>query len=322
MVLPVYRNGGGGLKNGTVFTITSCSFTKLAMLVLVALVGVVIWRGNGNPWMSSLNEAAAFLSVETGTDDLRSLSSPPNEQTAKESQTCTAEGSQTPPNDVITIDFNAVKAINKNSLDLVSHHTIDNYRRHMMNDAGKEHYALLHYISTTYGDCRHFMDIGTRYVASALALGSNFRTPVWTFDLPDSKERLAAFRGKAEGEWQSAVKSSGVSVTFYNLDLLEVPDPDFRRYTGTWFIMLDTHHLPYTVPFEREFFQRLLDTNFRGILGLDDIHLNDEMRRWWTELKDNAAKGGYTVHDVTAVGHVTGTGLVDFSGRVRLTNTQ
>ena len=79
--------------------------------------------------------------------------------------------------------------------------------------------------------------------------------------------------------------------------------------------MLDTFHKPYTVPFEREWMKRLVDAKFfKGVLLLDDIRLNYEMKKWWTELKDNANRDGYVVHDVTKVGHKTGTGLLDFSG--------
>ena len=87
---------------------------------------------------------------------------------------------------------------------------------------------------------------------------------------------------------------------------------DFRKYMNTWMIMLDE---PYTVPFEREWIKRLVDAKFfKGILLLDDIHLNPEMEKWWIELKDNALRDGYTVYDVTKVGHASGTGFLDFSG--------
>jgi hypothetical protein len=54
---------------------------------------------------------------------------------------------------------------------------------------------------------------------------------------------------------------------------------------------------------------------FKGVLLLDDIRLNSEMKKkWWTESKDNANRDDCVVHDVTKVGHKTGTGLLDFSG--------
>ena len=52
--------------------------------------------------------------------------------------------------------------------------------------------------------------------------------------------------------------------------------------------MWDTFHKPDTVPFEREFFQRMFDIGFRGILVLDNVHLmiNDEMKKWWKEFQE------------------------------------
>merc|ERR1712238_139323 len=101
-------------------------------------------------------------------------------------------------------------------------------------------------------------------------------------------------------------------------NLLEISDDDFRSYTGTWFVFLDTYHSPYTEPFEREFFQRMIDVGFKGILVLDDIYVNSEMEKWWEEVVDNANKGGYKTYDITKIGHSSGTGIVDFSGKIMI----
>ena len=81
-------------------------------------------------------------------------------------------------------------------------------------------------------------------------------------------------------------------------------------------LCLDTFHKPDTVPFEREFFQRMIDIGFKGILALDDIHLNSEMKQWWKEVQDGAERGRYHTYDISEIGHYSGTGLVDFSGKV------
>lgn len=164
------------------------------------------------------------------------------------------------------------------------------------------------------------VDIGTRYLASSLALGSTLNNPtrVWTFDLPDSQERVEAYRGKNGEAWQAEAKELGIDVSFHNLNLLEISDADFRRYMSTWLILLDTAHLPKTVPFEIEFVQRLQEVGYRGLLLLDDIDLNPEMRDWWADLKKGAttAKAPYSIYDVTPVGHSSGTGLIDFSNEI------
>ena len=231
---------------------------------------------------------------------------------------CELEGSMDPPAKQIVIDYDKINGISKAPLERVQDYTTKDYAKFLLKRAGTEHYDFLNFISMTYGDCRHMMDIGTRSVTSALALGSNQTLPVWTFDLPGSGERHSAFRGASEEEWQKKVLGVGVDIKFHNLDLMKVSDSELKKYIGTWFIMLDTLNLPDTVQFEREFFQRLLDLGFKGILGLDDIDLNDEMKKWWKEVQDNAMKRGYTTYNLTKIGHYSGTGLVDFSGKVTI----
>ena len=234
---------------------------------------------------------------------------------AGEFQKCAVEGSFTPPSEII-IDYTKIRQMDKSPLHRVKEFTVESYEQYMLSEAGREHYPFLSYMSASYGDCRHITDIGTRYVAPSLAIGSNLKTPVWTFDIPLSTERQAAFRGKSEEEWQKQVHDVGVNVKFHNLDLLKVSKEDLRTYLGTFFVMLDTFHEPDSQPFEREFFQRMLDIGYKGILGLDDIHFNPEMERWWKELQDGAALGAYKTYDITEVGHFSGTGIVDFSGLV------
>jgi len=236
----------------------------------------------------------------------------------KSKHKCPLDGSFHPPGSEIIIDYDKIHTIDKSPLEKVQNFTTEEYVNYMLADAGTEHYAFLNYLSSTYGDCRHFTDIGTRVVASSVAVGSNLKSPVWTFDIPTSKERYAAFRGDTEELYQAKAQSVGINIKFHNLDLLKVSDEELKEYVGTWFVMLDTFHEPYTSPFEREFFQRLLDIKFKGILGLDDIHFNHEMKQWWKELQDGAVYGGYATYDISEVGHHSGTGLVDFSGKVVL----
>lgn len=237
---------------------------------------------------------------------------------------CRKEGSQTLPNmshdipviENLVIDFEEVRKFSNSSLAQVKEFTTRENEQNMMAPAGKEHYALLSYLSHTYGDCRHVTDIGTQNVASSLAMASNLKTPVWRFDLPTSTDRLEAFGEKTEDEWKTDLQEIGCNITFYNVDLLEVADEDFKKYLSTWFVMLDTRHRPYTLPFEREFFKRMVDSGFKGLLLLDDVDEHDEMRRWWKEVQDGAAAGGYRTFLLTPVGHWSGTGFVDFSGKI------
>uniref|UniRef100_A0A7S4QYG6 Uncharacterized protein n=1 Tax=Ditylum brightwellii TaxID=49249 RepID=A0A7S4QYG6_9STRA len=226
------------------------------------------------------------------------------------------DGSFDPPGTKIIIDYAKIRSMDKSPLERVKNLTTEEYELYLLADAGIEHYAFLNYLSATYGDHRHFTDIGTRVVASSVAVGSNLKSPVWTFDLPTSYERQQAFRGDTEEEWQTKAHDIGLNVTFHNLDLMKASNEELKKYLDTWFVLLDTFHQPDTVPFEREFFQRMLDIGFKGILCLDDIHLNHEMKKWWNEVQDGAEGGGYRTYDITEIGHYSGTGLVDFSGKV------
>lgn len=151
---------------------------------------------------------------------------------------CAMEGSMDPPAVRIVIHFDKINRMEHNrihQLERLKDYTIDSYVGFFLDSAGMEHYSLLNYMSSTYDDCRHFMYIGTGYVASALAAGSNQRSPVWTFDLPTSSKRLDAFRGKTEEEWQKQVQEAGVNIEFYNLDVMQVSDEELKKYLGTWF---------------------------------------------------------------------------------------
>jgi hypothetical protein len=115
---------------------------------------------------------------------------------------CNLDGSFDPPGKEIVIDYAKIRNFDKSSLEHVKDFTSEEYVGYLLEDAGREHYTFLNYLSATYGDCRHFADIGTRVVASSVAVGSNLKSPVWTFDLPTSNERQGAFRGDTEEEWQ------------------------------------------------------------------------------------------------------------------------
>jgi hypothetical protein len=322
------------------------------MLLLVTMGARVALRDSpqmGKMEFSSLSSSDAGLSsghqVRRVTVASATLPSVPDEAEA-DKKACRWEGhmglNDGHHKDMV-LDLTAVRSFGpaaQERLRRIQHLTVDKYEKYLTSPPGREHYALLYYLVDLYGaessanhtaaggatwsnDCRHVVDIGTRFAASSLALGSSLRHPtrVWTFDLPRSRERVMAFRGATEDEWQSQAQGLGVAVTFHNLNLLDVSDDEFRKYMATWLILLDTAHLPKTVPFEREFFQRLQAIGYRGLLLLDDIHLNDEMREWWKELKAGADlptenEARYRVYDVTAVGHSSGTGLVDFSSRV------
>ena len=306
------------------------------LLMVVGLLLVLAWRvvmtGGGQLDLSStllkLGDEAAE-SISAMTNSLSSSSSALSTAASASSSSSCLHGTSRVRHRPLVIDFDAVRKLPKTRLDQLKQYTVQRYEKFVMAPPGREHYTLMEWLVQTYSDAvnatdacpvRHVGDIGTRYVASALALGSHYGNSVKTFDLPNSRERNGAFRGTTEQDWQARVQQENVHIQFVNVDLLTVSDADFKDYTSTWLMSLDTHHLPYTVPFEREFLTRLVQSGYQGLLVLDDIHLNPEMKKWWQELLDQQDRLGYRCFDLTTVGHATGTGLLDFSGQVQIVN--
>ena len=77
---------------------------------------------------------------------------------------------------------------------------------------------------------------------------------------------------------------------------------DANVLTSTRFIMLDTNHDGI---FENQFYSKLKEINYKGILFLDDIHLNPMMKIFWDGITEEK-------YDLTSKGHNTGTGIVIF----------
>lgn len=296
------RNANGGARS---------ILLLIGVLVAVALVGKTVSNQGTSvdllalPGSVSCPPAATTPPVEAAVK-----AAPPPAAAAK------APHGSALPAPYLVIDKTSLRAFDRSKLNPLKQFTREDHEPYMVDDPGKEHYALWHWLTTTYGDDRHVLDIGTRFVTSALALGAS-GTKVKTVDIPQSTERGFAFRGGTEADWQKRVKEHGVDIEFKNLVLTEIPDEEFRALLGeTWMVVLDTYHKPYTYPFEIEFLKRVVDMRpkFEGIMLLDDINLDDEMRRWWTEVQTNAATMGYIATDITSIGHLSGTGLLDFSG--------
>ena len=76
-----------------------------------------------------------------------------------------------------------------------------------------------------------------------------------------------------------------------------------KRLLASPLIMLDTNH---DGVFENKFYEFLKQNSYKGLLFLDDIHLNQPMGEFWNAITE--AK-----EDITDLGHWSGSGIVDFS---------
>jgi hypothetical protein len=143
-----------------------------------------------------------------------------------------------------------------------------------------EHYSLLSSISKLYENVTIY-DIGTHGGLSALALSSNQKNNVVSYDIenfvcvdkPDNVEfKLGDF--------------------YEDENILNSP-----------LIMFDID--PHDGVKEKKFVDWLIENNYKGTVIFDDINLNDEMKNFWNSIEQEK-------YDITEKGHWSGTGIVFF----------
>lgn len=181
----------------------------------------------------------------------------------------------------ITLSTETLNAINTNDPKIAD--SIPNwYRCYYHLEAGKEHYRLLSFFATQY-NYEILTDLGTNRGASAVALSVNPTNLVYSIDIENVKE----------GE--PTPKNCE-----YVLGNILWDNEIFERVMNTPFIMLDIDHEYHN---EIQIYKKLADSNWKGILVCDDIHLNDPMKRFWSEVT-------HPKLDITKYGHGSGTGVI------------
>jgi hypothetical protein len=156
------------------------------------------------------------------------------------------------------------------------------YYFHM--ESGKEHYRLLMYVSTLFNN-QILFDVGTNKCMSALALSFNKTNKIKTYDI---------------------VKLLPENPIVDNIEYIigdSTKDDDLNKCP---LIFLDVDH---DGTYENIFYSHLKSINWSGILILDDIHLNDEMKKFWNQIEEEK-------YDITPIGHWSGTGLVFFEKKM------
>jgi len=174
-----------------------------------------------------------------------------------------------------------------NKIDIHSHESYitEYYKEFYYNEAGEEHYRLLMYLSNLFLDEEDviYFDIGTHQGMSAIALAENKNAKVISYDITDNKT--------------SKLFPSNIEFKIGNV----IEDPNLLKAK---FIFIDTIH---DGKFEKEVIDFLRKNHYIGIIGLDDIYLNENMRNLWNlELKNE------NKIDVSHLGHWSGTGLIIF----------
>lgn len=148
-------------------------------------------------------------------------------------------------------------------------------------NAGREHYRFLYHISSWFDNITIF-EIGTGQGGSALCLAQNPNNTVVTYDYAN---RLCV------------VKPDNVECIIGDNYLT---DP---RLLTSPLIFFDKGN--HDGVLEKEFYDFLVDNNYKGITLWDDIGWTVGVRNFW----DSVTK---TKRDVTNLGHSSGTGIIVF----------
>ena len=165
-------------------------------------------------------------------------------------------------------------------------------------DKDREHYHLLAYLSTKF-DNELIIDLGTHRGTSALALSYNKTNKVITYDVREFRGGIVHNINDIPENIEWKIKNIMDDDAF----------SDRENLLKSKLIFLDTAH---EGDFEYDVYKYLKDGSYNGILVLDDIHFNGKMKDFWEKIDT-------TKYDVTHLGHSiesSGTGLVDFSGKV------
>lgn len=142
--------------------------------------------------------------------------------------------------------------------------------------AGAEHYRLLAYFSTFYNG-KTLLDIGSYMGLSALALSYNKNNKVISYDIEEFKKEVSAD-----------------NIEFRLGNIMDNED----LIKSCPFILLDTYH---DGDFEKEFIKLLKKIKYKGIVMLDDLS--------WTFIQEIWIKLRKQKHDLTHIGHSSGTGI-------------
>jgi predicted O-methyltransferase YrrM len=150
----------------------------------------------------------------------------------------------------------------------------------------KEHFRFLTYISYLYNNIL-ILEFGTCHGFSCLSLSQNLSNTIFTYDVTFhdinyiiEKNSNVIFK-QMNALYENNVILSKAKIIFLDID-------------------------PHDGSQEIQFYNKLLTSNFSGILICDDIILNPGMVNFWNSIKKEK-------YDLTDVGHWSGTGLVNFS---------
>ena len=178
----------------------------------------------------------------------------------------------------IQIDKDEVRDLDVSQLEAISLNKND------WLSAGQSEYRLYAWLSSQF-DKSIILDVGTRTGGSALALSHNENNQVISYDLQE--------------QGASQIKKNNIE-----FKIQDFREDDSLNWDHVSIIMLDVD--PHDGVKEDEMMEFLEDKGLKGILLLDDIGPQ------WPEVEDLWNRITYPKINVTEVGHLSGTGLVNF----------
>jgi predicted O-methyltransferase YrrM len=193
------------------------------------------------------------------------------------------------------MNFRVNKEVNKEDLNSLSiflnwHQQAKGF---FLEKEGKEHYKLLSFLAKQLPEDNKVFDIGTYRGCSALALANAINVKVITYDIENHiPENTLSIRNHPQIEFRLA-----------NC----LTQPYLSELVTAHLIFLDID--PHNGTDETNFVKVLKENGFQGVLVLDDIHLNPEMKNFW----ENGIPSTLKKVDLTQYGHWSGTGAVIFN---------
>lgn len=102
------------------------------------------------------------------------------------------------------------------------------------------------------------------------------------------------------------LKNNTLFENYSNIEIktLDINKENAEIINSSNFILLDID--PHDGVQELNFYKNLINIDYKGIVMLDDIHLNDGMQKFWNNIY-------HEKYDLTDIGHWSGTGLINFS---------
>lgn len=187
-----------------------------------------------------------------------------------------------------TLNTKTITLSDVNSIDFEP--TIDNvtqYTEYYAQPAGENHYRLLAYISSTLPSGSLVYDIGTKWGTSAYALSFNKNVKVVSYDISNPSIGLKVIPANIEFK-------VGDCRTDENILKADVILIDVDPHDGVW---------------EKNFYDWLVENNYKGLTLWDDTQHLFAMQEMKTEFLDKIT---HEVVHLTTLGHASGTTAITF----------